>query len=215
MHRHLCQWPILAENRWPHDGRKLTKMNSPPPRPWNSFLSSALPLPTGASPASCAPRERPLPNVRISPPNFGPIRPRRVPCSHLLPAMHLRPTCNATLPSSAPGPASRVSTMPSSSLAMSLPSSTKFTAPCRPSSACSVAVTPRPHPTRPNRGHPVCPPLPGARSSWAQMQAYVPFAFTRLSMSLRGATRRGEAIYRPHTRPPSFLSLGPLCLFVA
>jgi len=24
MYRHLCHWPILAENRWPHDGRKLT-----------------------------------------------------------------------------------------------------------------------------------------------------------------------------------------------
>jgi hypothetical protein len=22
--RHLCEWPILAENRWPHIGRKLT-----------------------------------------------------------------------------------------------------------------------------------------------------------------------------------------------
>jgi len=23
--RHLCKWPILAENRWPHIGRKLTE----------------------------------------------------------------------------------------------------------------------------------------------------------------------------------------------
>ena len=22
--RYLCEWPILAENRWPHIGRKLT-----------------------------------------------------------------------------------------------------------------------------------------------------------------------------------------------